>query len=85
MLETSFVVKIEDVIVEGCGVRLGSVEGSVGKGSDSFVGGAHSNLVNGARCSDDGLVVGVIEGIFEFVEGVLRKVGLLCENEMMVE
>jgi len=85
VLETSLVVEIKDVIVESSGVGLRGVEGSVGKGCNSFVDRTHSNLVNGARCSDDGLVVGAIEGIFEFVEGVFGKVGLLCENEVMVE
>jgi len=85
VLETSLVVKVEDVIVEGCGIRLGGVEGSVGEGSDAFVGWTHGNLVNGARCSNDGLIVGVIEGVFEFVEGVFWEVGLLCEDEVVVE
>ena len=42
-------------------------------------------MVNGAWCGKHWLIVGVVEGVFEFVEGVFRKVGFLCEDKVMIE
>ena len=79
-MESSLMVKVKDVVVKSCGVWLGGVDGSVGKGGNSFVCWAHGNLVDGARCGNDRLIVGVVEGIFEFVECVFWEVGFLCKK-----
>jgi hypothetical protein len=51
VLESSLMVKVKDVVVKSCGVGLGGVDGSVGKSGNSFVDGAHGNLINRAWCS----------------------------------
>ncbi len=85
MLESSLLVEVKNVVVKSCGVGLGGVDGSVGKGGNSFVGGAHGNLVDGARCGNNRLIVGVVEGVFEFVESVFWEVRFLCKNEVVIE
>ena len=52
----------------------------MGEGSNAFVVSALCNLVNGAWCGKDWLVVCVVEGIFEFVDCVFRVIGFLCED-----
>ena len=47
--------------------------------------GAECDGVSWAGCSNNRLIVGVVERVFEFVEGMLWEVGFLCENEVMVE
>ena len=73
------------MFVESFGVRLGSVDGAMCKGGNAFVCRAKCDRVSRARCSNQGLIIGVVKGVFEFVEGMLRKVGFLSENEVMVE
>ena len=60
-----------------------SEDGTVGKGSDAFVGWAQGDLVDGARGGFDWLIACVVEGLFEFA--VFGKVGFLCENKAVVE
>ena len=57
----------------------------MGKGSNAFVCGTECDRVGWARCGYQRLIISVIEGVFEFVEGVLWKVGFLSENEVVVE
>ena len=49
------------------------------------MGRAHGNLVNRAWCGNNWLIVGVVEGVFEFVECVFWEVGFLCKNEVVIE
>ena len=55
------------------------------EGGNTFVCRAECDGVSWAGCSNDRLIVGVIEGLFEFIEGMLWEVGFLSENEVMVE
>ena len=73
------------MFVEGFRIGLGGVDGSVSQGSDPFMSRAKCNRVSWAGGSDEGLIVGVVKGVFEFIKGVLWEVRFLSEKKTAVE